>query len=111
MCIRDSAYSFHTSQEDLERYYKICFEAYERIFARCGVPEVISVTSDSGMMGGAVADEFMLLCDAGEDTIVTCPHCGYRSNMEVAEFEHEAIERPESLSLIHILYLVVAYLI
>ncbi|MBC5787999.1 MULTISPECIES: proline--tRNA ligase [Clostridiaceae] len=90
------AYSFHTSQEDLERYYKICFEAYERIFARCGVPEVISVTSDSGMMGGAVADEFMLLCDAGEDTIVTCPHCGYRSNMEVAEFEHEAIERPES---------------
>lgn len=90
------AYSFHTTQEDLERYYDICFHAYERIFSRCGVPEVISVKSDSGMMGGQVADEFMLLCDAGEDTIVTCDDCDYRSNMEVATFEKEQIERPEA---------------
>ena len=79
------AYSFHTSQEDLERYYDICHKAYERIFERVGLPEVISVGSDSGMMGGAVAHEFMLLCDAGEDTIVTCDSCGYKANMEVAE--------------------------
>ena len=46
------AYSFHTSQQDLEQYYDRCHKAYERIYARAGVPEVISVKSDSGMMGG-----------------------------------------------------------
>lgn len=79
------AYSFHTSQEDLEQYYEKCYEAYERIFARCGVPDVVAVKSDSGMMGGRVSHEFMLLTDIGEDTIVICPECGYRSNMEAAD--------------------------
>lgn len=79
------AYSFHTSQEDLEKYYARAYHAYERIFARCGVPEVVAVKSDSGMMGGNISHEFMLLTDIGEDTIVTCPECGYRSNMEAAD--------------------------
>ena len=79
------AYSFHTSQADLEKYYDRCYHAYERIFARCGVPEVVAVKSDSGMMGGNISHEFMLLTDIGEDTIVTCPECGYRSNMEAAD--------------------------
>ncbi|MBO4837102.1 MAG: proline--tRNA ligase [Clostridia bacterium] len=79
------AYSFHTSQADLEKYYDRCYHAYERIYARCGVPEVIAVKSDSGMMGGNISHEFMLLTDIGEDTIVTCPECGYRSNMEAAD--------------------------
>lgn len=79
------AYSFHTSQEDLEKYYDRAYHAYERIFARCGVPEVVAVKSDSGMMGGNISHEFMLLTDIGEDTIVTCPECGYRSNMEAAD--------------------------
>lgn len=79
------AYSFHTSQEDLEKYYEICFNAYNRIFQRTGVPEVISVKSDSGMMGGSVSHEYMLLADSGEDSIVICEDCGYRANMEAAE--------------------------
>lgn len=79
------AYSFHTSQEDLEQYYDVCYKAYERIFARCGLPQVVAVKSDSGMMGGRVSHEFMLLTDIGEDTIVICPDCGYRSNMEAAD--------------------------
>ncbi len=79
------AYSFHTSQEDLEEYYERCHKAYERIYARCGVPEVISVKSDSGMMGGSVSHEFMLLTPIGEDSIAICPECGYRANMEAAE--------------------------
>lgn len=79
------AYSFHTSQKDLERYYKRCYRAYERIYARAGIPEVVAVASDSGMMGGKVSHEFMLLTDIGEDTIVLCPECGYRANMEAAE--------------------------
>ncbi len=79
------AYSFHTSQEDLEQYYDRCYKAYERIFARCGVPDVVAVKSDSGMKGGRVSHEFMLLTEIGEDTIVICPECGYRSNMEAAD--------------------------
>ena len=79
------AYSFHTSQEDLEQYYDKCHKAYENIFARAGVPEVISVQSDSGMMGGSISHEFMLLTPIGEDSIAICPECGYRANMEAAE--------------------------
>lgn len=78
------AYSFHTSQEDLEAYYDKCYEAYHKIYDRVGIPEVISVQSDTGMMGGKVAHEFMLLTDIGEDTLVICDSCDYRSNMEVA---------------------------
>lgn len=78
------AYSFHTSQEDLEQYYESCLEAYKRIFERVGLPEVISVGSDSGMMGGQVAHEFMFLSDIGEDTIVVCENCDYKANMEAA---------------------------
>lgn len=77
-------YSFHTSQEDLERYYMECYDAYNRIFARAGVPEVVAVKSDSGMMGGKVSHEYMLLTPAGEDTIVLCRDCDYRANMEAA---------------------------
>ena len=79
------AYSFHTSQEDLEDYYQKCYDAYNRIFKRAGIPEVVTVKSDSGMMGGSVSHEYMLLTAAGEDTIVLCKECDYRSNMEAAE--------------------------
>ncbi|MDR0294180.1 MAG: proline--tRNA ligase [Oscillospiraceae bacterium] len=79
------AYSFHASQEDLERYYALCYRAYERIFIRAGLPDFIAVQSDSGMMGGKVAHEFMLLADAGEDTLALCEHCGFSANIDVAE--------------------------
>ncbi len=79
------AYSFHTSQEDLEKYYAVMANAYDRIFARAGIPEVISVKSDSGMIGGSVSHEYMLLVDAGEDSIVLCEDCGYSANMEAAD--------------------------
>lgn len=78
------AYSFHTSQEDLEKYYEECLRSYHRIFRRVGLPQVIAIGSDTGMMGGGVADEFMLINDLGEDTIVICDQCGYKANMEVA---------------------------
>ncbi len=79
------AYSFHTSQEDLEKYYQECYDAYNRIFARAGIPEVVTVASDSGMMGGSISHEYMLLNEVGEDTIVLCDECDYRANMEAAE--------------------------
>ena len=97
------AYSFHTSQKDLEAYYDRCHRAYERIFARAGVPEVVSVKSDSGMMGGSVSHEFMLLTPIGEDTLVICPDCGYSANMEAADCitEPAAAEAEEPLTLVH----------
>lgn len=79
------AYSFHTSQNDLENYYERCYHAYERIFSRVGIPEVISVASDSGMMGGNISHEFMLLTSIGEDSIAICRDCGYKANMEAAD--------------------------
>jgi len=95
------AYSFHTSQADLEAYYERCHAAYKRIFARAGVPEVISIKSDSGMMGGSIAHEFMLLTDIGEDTIILCESCDFRSNMEVAECIVEApVVQDEPLTLV-----------
>lgn len=91
------AYSFHTSQADLEQYYERALYAYHRIFERAGVPQVIAVGSDNGMMGGKVSHEYMLLSDAGEDTIVLCEICGYKANMEIAvsQLHHgECAEQP-----------------
>ena len=78
------AYSFHRSQEDLEKYYMICHDAYTRIFKRCGLREVVDIKADSGIMGGAVSHEFMLVSPVGEDTLLLCDKCGYRANREVA---------------------------
>ena len=93
------AYSFHTSQEDLEQYYDKCHAAYERIFERVGVPEVVSVKSDSGMMGGNISHEFMLLTPVGEDSIVLCDSCDYRANMEAAENISDIARDAESAAL------------
>ena len=78
------AYSFHNTQEDLETYYKKVYDAYNRIYKRIGFKNFISVKSDTGMMGGKVADEFMAVTEVGEDKLVICPKCGYASNMEVS---------------------------
>ena len=97
------AYSFHTSQEDLEEYYVRVHKAYERIYTRCGVPQVISVKSDSGMMGGSVSHEFMLLTPIGEDSIAVCKHCGYTANVEAAKsvIENTRDAVPEELKEVH----------
>ena len=79
------AYSFHTTQEDLESFYKKVYDAYVRIYKRIGFKKFISVKSDTGMMGGKVADEFMAVTEAGEDRLVLCSSCNYSSNMEVAD--------------------------
>lgn len=77
------AYSFHTTQQDLEEYYQRAYDAYHRIFRRCGCKNFIAVQSDSGMMGGSISHEYMLLTEVGEDTLVICD-CGYSANMEAA---------------------------
>ncbi len=79
------AYSFHTSQEDLDEYYQRVHKAYENIYRRCGAPGVISVKSDNGIFGGSVSHEFMLLTPIGEDSIAICKDCGYTANVEAAK--------------------------
>ncbi len=100
--IMKDGYSFHTSQEDLEKYYDRVHQAYERIFKRAGLKNVISVKSDTGMMGGKVAHEFMYLTDKGEDSLVVCPSCGYSSNLEVAQSQiiHEP-SAPAAIEEVH----------
>lgn len=97
------AYSFHTSQADLEEYYNRCHQAYERIYARVGLPEVISVAADSGMMGGSISHEFMLLTPIGEDSIAICTECDYRANMESAEniLHNKRNDVSDELTLVH----------
>jgi len=96
------AYSFHTSQEDLEAYYQRCYEAYERIFKRAGCKNVIAVLSDSGMMGGSISHEFMLLTDIGEDTLVICDNCDFKANLEAAEsiVDNSPLSAAEPLKLV-----------
>ncbi len=95
------AYSFHTSQQSLEAHYNAQYRAYERIFARAGLPDVIAVKSDSGMMGGSVSHEFMMITPIGEDSIAVCGECGYKANLEAAqcivENKNELAEAPLAL--------------
>ena len=89
--MKDS-YSFDKDWEGLEEQYKAHYKAYFRIFGRCGLP-TIAVGSDSGMMGGKVAHEYMYLSPIGEDSIVICDKCGMTANRQVARFVKE--EFPE----------------
>lgn len=77
------SYSLDASWEGLDRQYHNHYQAYFRIFRRCGLPAV-AVQSDVGMMGGAMAHEYMYLTPIGEDTLLFCDACGYAANRQVA---------------------------
>src|SRR5436305_5984283 len=83
--MKDS-YSLDADFAGLERQYRSHYGAYFRIFQRAGIPEVITVVADTGMMGGRLAHEFMFLCDIGEDTLVLCDACGLSENQQIARF-------------------------
>jgi prolyl-tRNA synthetase len=82
--IMKDAYSFDTSLEAADASYQAMFDAYVRIFARCGL-QARAVEADTGDIGGKWSHEFMVLADSGEDGIVDCPSCGYAANQERAE--------------------------
>jgi prolyl-tRNA synthetase len=81
--IMKDAYSFDVDEAGLERSYQAMQEAYSRTFARLGL-ETIVVEAAAGAMGGSDTREFMLLCEAGEDTVLLCDRCNYRANAECA---------------------------
>ncbi|MCQ2104856.1 MAG: proline--tRNA ligase [Fibrobacter sp.] len=82
------AYSFHSSQEDLDKHYQEEYDAYLRIYRRVGIEPVV-VQSDTGIMGGKIAHEFMLDTPNGEDYLILCKKCGYQANREIAKFTRE----------------------
>jgi len=81
--IMKDAYSFDMDVKGLDKSYKKMYDAYCRIFKRCGL-KYIAVEADTGFMGGDVSHEFMIPCETGEDTIVVCKNCGYAANFESA---------------------------
>ncbi|PWU07439.1 MAG: proline--tRNA ligase, partial [Terriglobia bacterium] len=77
------AYSFDMDQAGLDVAYEKHYQAYRRIFDRCGL-DYTAVEAHSGTMGGSQSHEFVVASDAGEDLIAICKGCGYAANLEKA---------------------------
>jgi prolyl-tRNA synthetase len=88
--MKDS-YSLDIDPEGLDAAFQRHFDAYRRIFSRCGL-ETLAVEASSGSMGGSESVEFTVASDAGEDWVVSCEACGYAANIEKARSQVEAVE-------------------
>jgi prolyl-tRNA synthetase len=100
--IMKDAYSFHATAEDAQREYKNMYDAYVRIFKRCGL-EFRAVEADTGAIGGSMSHEFQVLAESGEDAIVSCDTCDYAANVEKADLlptEQRSVDgpRPEKVA-------------
>lgn len=87
--VMKDSYTLDLDEAGLDVSYQAHYGAYERIFDRLGLDTVV-VGADVGIMGGSLAHEFMVLNDAGEDTLVICESCGYAANQQIA-----AVAKPE----------------
>ena len=85
--IMKDAYSLHLDEGGMAEAYRTQAKAYERVFHRLGLRDVHEIRSDTGLMGGSVAHEFMCLLDVGEDTVAFCQVCGGAWNTDVAQGE------------------------
>jgi prolyl-tRNA synthetase len=100
--IMKDAYSFDVDEAGAGRSYEKMYEAYVRIFQRCGL-RFKAVEADSGAIGGSYSHEFMVLADSGEDQTVSCLRCKYAANLERAEVRANPsgapVEAPDILEL------------
>jgi prolyl-tRNA synthetase len=87
--VMKDSYTLDPDEAALDISYQAHYHAYERIFRRLGL-ETVVVGADVGIMGGSLAHEFMVLNEAGEDTLVICDACGYAANRQIA-----AVAKPE----------------
>jgi len=85
--IMKDAYSFDVDSDAADLSYESMYQAYRRIFERCGL-KFRAVEADTGSIGGSSSHEFMVLADSGEDAIVSCNSCEYAANVEKAEAKH-----------------------
>ena len=90
------AYSFDADDDGLDDSYQAMAQAYRNVFRRCSIP-VVMAEADSGAIGGKDSHEFLLPTDTGEDTVITCPGCGYAANAEKAEGVYPGQETPDPL--------------
>jgi prolyl-tRNA synthetase len=81
--IMKDAYSFDVSDEASQATYQKMYDAYSRIFARCGL-KAFPVEADTGVIGGKFSHEFMVPAETGENEVVYCEGCGYAANIEKA---------------------------
>ena len=81
--IMKDAYSFDTTDEGAMASYKKMYDAYTRIFARCGL-KTFPVEADTGVIGGSHSHEFMVPAETGENEVAFCEACGYAANIEKA---------------------------
>lgn len=104
--IMKDAYSFDATVEGAEKSYWSMYEAYTRIFERCGL-EFRAVLADTGNIGGNFSHEFMVLAPTGEDIIMSCDKCDYAANLELAEIggqevaEYISEESSDSIKEVH----------
>lgn len=82
-------YSFHTSEEDLDTYYKKAIEAYMNVYNRCGM-EAYILQASGGDFTDKYSHEFSIKTEAGEDTMILCPACKFAQNLEVAEGKYDS---------------------
>jgi prolyl-tRNA synthetase len=82
--IMKDGYSFDADEAGAEACYRQMYDAYNRIFRRCGLSFKV-VEADSGPIGGSFSHEFMVLADTGEDLLASCTACDYAANLEKAE--------------------------
>jgi prolyl-tRNA synthetase len=82
--IMKDAYSFDATDEAAQTSYHKMYDAYARIFQRCGL-KTIAVEADTGVMGGKFSHEFMVPAETGENEVVFCEGCGYAANVDKAE--------------------------
>ena len=92
--IMKDAYSFDVDSAAADISYDKMYQAYRRIFQRCGL-RFRAVEADTGSIGGAFSHEFMVLADSGEDAIVSCSACEYAANVEKAEARPMPVEHAE----------------
>lgn len=95
--VMKDAYSFDADEDGAGNSYRAMYEAYQRIFERCGL-KFATVEADSGAIGGSFSHEFMVLAETGEDGLVFC-ECGFAANQEKAELKDYAIATPEDPAL------------
>lgn len=93
--IMKDAYSFDVDEEGANLSYEAMYEAYTRIFERCGL-KFRAVEADTGTIGGSYSHEFMVLAETGEDQVINCTGCDYAANLERAEVKpSQTLPEPE----------------
>ncbi len=93
--IMKDAYSFDATDEGADKSYWAMYEAYNRIFERCGL-EFRAVLADTGNIGGSFSHEFMVLAETGEDVVMSCDKCEYAANLDLAEIKQIKYQKTDN---------------